>query len=196
MQAKIKQTSRGYLFSDRQSRRLHTEMRLSGRAITIEAGGQIRRYPVETVDISRYDGNIFEVTIGDHRLYYESDRPILFTFDFLPAMEAGRRKRSRRDRPFSPRPSRATRRAIPETTGVEVARQFDPPEEEPWTNLALGREQINIIRAVEEAGQTAHKHEWSEANHHGEEVQVCSECRQVLVDLSDTAEAERSTHAR
>lgn len=170
-------------------------MRLSGRAITIEAEGQIRRYPVETVDISRYDGNIFEVMIGDRRLLYESDRPILFTFEFLPAMEAGRRKRSRRDRPVSRRPSRAARRAQSEAARAEVARDFDTPEEEPWTDLALGHEQINIIKAVTEAGKSAHKHEWSDAKHYGEEVQVCSECRQVLVDLSDTAEAERSTFA-
>ncbi len=169
-------------------------MRLIGRAITIEAEGQIRRYPVETVNISRYDGNIFEVMIGDHRLYYESDRPILFTFDFLPAMEAGKRKRTRRDRPVSPRPSRAARKAASEAAKAEVHRDFDAPDEEPWTDLAMGREQINIIKAVEDAGRAAHKHDWSETTR-DEEVQVCGECRQVLVDLSDSAEAERSTYA-
>lgn len=193
MPAKVKHTNLGYLFSDQQSRRLRAEMRLSARAISIEADGEVRRYPLGKVDIRRYDGNTFEVVLGDHRLFYESDRPIRFTFEFLPALEAGRRKRIRPDRPSGRKGSEPVRRTETGRERIGVHQEFDEPGDEPWTALALGHEQVSLIEAVAEAGRLQHTHSWEEGTRHGETVQICAECRQVLIDLSDAAEPQQST---
>lgn len=185
MQAKATHTNRGHLFSKGGGRRLRTEMVLTGRAITITADGEARRYPIDSIDIQRYDGNIFEVTLGEHVLYFDCEFPLRFTFEFLPALEAARRRRVRRDRPTSRRPAAPVGLRQRAETRPPQEPEFDEPADQPWTGLALGREQASLIKAV--AARAGHTHRWAETRKDGDIVQMCIECRQVLIDISDAA---------
>jgi hypothetical protein len=192
VQAKVTHTNRGHLFSKAGSRRLKAEFVLSGRAITITADGEARRYPIGLVDIQRYDGNIFEVTIGDHVLFFDSDFPLRFTFEFIPALEAGRRKRANRDRPSTRRFTSPIRPRDRGTGATEPTPEFDEPADLPWTDLALGRDQARLLAAV--AARPGHTHTWQETRRDGDLVQMCTECRQVLIDLSDRAVRPTADH--
>lgn len=189
---RVEQANRGVIYSERHGARTRAEIRLGSRSVAMEAGPEHRTYPARAVEIKRYDGNTFELILGGEHMFFESDEPIKLTFDFIPALDALRRRRRFRERPGAEATVTVrTDRPLP-TPSRPVETKPTPSEQrqEAWTELAIGHQHAELIEAVIESAkrEQPHQHRWEAAPDRDVTVRMCTECRQVLIDLSDSAD--------
>jgi hypothetical protein len=153
---------------------LDAEVIIHHNEVEIVVEGESLTRPAKAVRADIFNGADFHFVIDEEQLFFHTEDPIGFVFDFLPALESGRRRRL----PHFPR--WRSRRAGPAVPAADTTETSDVVEPDSWTEIALGstqREFLEVIQALANR-QQRHTHAWSS------EAPDCDVCRRTYIDLT------------
>lgn len=176
-------TYRGQLYVEGNQHGLDAQLSFDSKTVRVITEDAAWDWPIADFAARRWEGNEFKLILGTEEFRFEPEEPLSFTFeivDTLPKKTRATRRLRQTTSPKTPTP-KSTR---PPATRSRVA------VDDIWTEIATGREEASLLRALGEVAEV-HEHTYEPTGKPGDEVQVCTECRHVFVDL--VAAEEQST---
>ena len=187
---------RGQLFVEGNRHGLEAGISIDAKHLFVRTDGDTWTWPIREVVVQRWEGNSFKLNMGDEEFLFTADDPLTFTFEVVDLLKTRRsritmrhrRPRGRRTGADSPSRPRTYRTGGDSDPSIAVVRESVPAtatSAQVWTDLANGREEATLMRALASLPHTKdHLHSWVDVPR-GEAgiVRTCSECSHVLIDL-------------
>ena len=174
---------RGQLFVEGGRHGLEAGISIDAKTITVSTDDTVWTWPIRDVGARRWDGSQFKLIMGEEEFLFTANDPISFTFDVVDVLRATNSTRTRsKRRPKGRAAHRQTKapeakEVVPSPTAAVAVSLPDV-----WTELASGRDEASLLETL--AHLSDHHHQWEDAGDRRDAtMQVCSECKQVFVDL-------------